>query len=72
MGMFDDDLPESTAPVDTTEITTTILYFSKEELAEFRKLVKRGMKQMHPDNFLEKATIPDILLTVLREKYADV
>lgn len=72
MGMFDSDLVENNSPVDKTQITTTILYYSTEELKLFRTLAKRGIKQMYPNNFKEKGNIADFLLTILKEKYEDV
>lgn len=69
MGLFDDIPEANTAPADNTEITTMILYFSTEELKEFRKLAKHGMKQFWPDRFKEDANITDFLLRILREKY---
>ena len=42
---FDVDYGVDTSPIDNTEITTTILYFSKEELARFKKLCKLGIKK---------------------------
>ena len=52
---------------DDTNITTTILYFSEEELKEFKQLCKVGMKKEFTD--LQGANIPDLLLTTLRKNY---
>ena len=37
MRLFEDDWGVDNSPVDNTEITTTILYFSTKELKEFKK-----------------------------------
>lgn len=70
-GFFEDDLPVNSDPVDTTEITTTQLYFSSTEQELFKKLCKTGMKAMWPNDFKEKANLPDFLLTVLKERYGN-
>lgn len=70
MELFPLDIPKNNDPIENLEITTTILFMSKEELKEFKKLCKEGMKQMFPETFQEKANLPDFLLTVLREKYS--
>lgn len=69
LDLFQDEWGKDKSPVDNTEITTTILYFSKEELKEFKKLCKEGMKKEWPNDFQEKANMPDFLLKILREKY---
>ena len=67
--LFADDWGEDNSPIDNTEITTTLLYFSKEELAEFKKLCKIGIKQMFGQEAIVKGNLSDFLLTDLRKKY---
>lgn len=69
MKLFEDDFEINESPVDNTEITTTLLYFSKEELKEFKLLCKKGIKAEHPDDFLKKGNISDLLLNLLRKNY---
>ena len=38
MKLFEDEWGIDTSPVDETEITTTMLYFSKQELNTFKRL----------------------------------
>lgn len=71
MELFEYDYGKDDSPVDETDITTTILYFSKEELVEFKKHCKVAMKIEFPENFQEKGNISDLLLKILREKYAN-
>lgn len=59
------NLPKSNEPVERKEITTTILYFEKNELKEFKELTKKGMKKMYPDTFKDE-NFSDFLLEILR------
>lgn len=69
MELFEYEWGEDNSPLDNTEITTTILYFSKEELAEFKALCKTGMKQMFGEKVIEKGNISDFLLNTLKNLY---
>lgn len=54
---------------DETEITTTILYFSSEELATFRKLCKKGIKKEYGEEYQQRGNLSDFLLKILKERY---
>lgn len=69
--LFEDDWGENNSPEDNTEITTTILYFSKEELTEFKALCKKGIKDMFGNESMEKGNISDLLLNVLKQRYGN-
>lgn len=60
------------SPTDQTEITTTILYFSKEELREFKTLCREGIKKEFGEEFQQRGNLSDLLLKLLREKYGNV
>ena len=45
MKLFDDNWGVDNSPIEDVEITTTILYFSRTELKEFKRLCKKGIKQ---------------------------
>jgi hypothetical protein len=72
MKLFEDDWGINNDPIDNTEITTTILYFSKEELNQFKKLCKEGMKKEFGNEYQQKGNLSDLLLKILNEKYADL
>jgi hypothetical protein len=72
MELFEKDWGINNSEFDDTEITTTILYFSKIELAKFRKLCKLGIKKEFANEFQEKGNIPDLLLKILTEKYENL
>ena len=57
--------------IDNTEISTTLLYYSKEEMAEFKRLCKAGMKKEFPETF-QDSNISDLILTLLKKNYAEV
>lgn len=69
MKLFEDDWGVDNSPIEEVEITTTILYFSKEELKQFKKLCKDGIKEMFNEDFQQKGNLSDFLLNVLNEKY---
>jgi hypothetical protein len=71
MGLFDDEWGVDESPIENVEITTTILYFSKQELKEFKALAKKGIKQEFGEQFQQKGNLPDLILKLLKDKYED-
>lgn len=69
MKLFEDDWGVDNSPEDDTQITTTILYFSEEELKEFKQLCKEGIKVEFKEDFQQKGNLSDFLLTVLKRHY---
>ena len=67
MKLFDDDWGVDNSAIDNTEITTTILYFSKEELKEFKNLSKLGIKKHYADQAQQKGNLSDYLLLILKK-----
>jgi hypothetical protein len=72
MKLFEDDWGVNDSPIDNTEITTTILYFSKEELKEFKSLCKEGMKKEFGEEYQTKGNISDFLLIILKQRYGNL
>lgn len=72
MKLFEDDWGVNDSPIDSTEITTTILYFSKEELKEFKSLCKEGMKKEFSEEYQTKGNISDFLLIILKQRYGNL
>tara|TARA_R100001244_G_scaffold132281_1_gene107885 strand:+ start:1681 stop:1953 length:273 start_codon:yes stop_codon:yes gene_type:complete len=70
MKLFEDDFGIDTSAPDATEITTTILYFSKEEMKLFKQLCKKGMQKEMLN--LSTANISDFLLLILKQKYENL
>ena len=56
MRLFEDEWGVDESPVDNTEITTTILYFSSDELREFKQLSRVGIKKEFGQEFQQKET----------------
>ncbi|MES2287297.1 MAG: hypothetical protein V4547_16515 [Bacteroidota bacterium] len=70
MKLFEDDFGEGGKEVeDDVNITTTLLYFSDEELTEFKTLAKAGIKKEFGQEFQQKGNLTDFLLIVLRKNY---
>ena len=72
MKLFEDNWGVDNSPVDDTEITTTILYFSKQELRQFKKLCKAGIKIEFGEAYQQKGNLSDFLLKILNERYGTV
>ena len=72
MKLFEDDWGVDESPVDNTEITTTLLYFSSNELRQFKKLCKAGMKVEFKEDFQQKGNLRDFLLKILNKNYGDI
>lgn len=70
MGIFDIDYGKDESPVDNTRITNSMLiYHSEEDMAEFKKLCKIGIKAMYGEERSTKGNISDFLLVTLRAIY---
>ncbi len=71
MKLFDDDWGVDQSPIEEVEITTTILYFSRLELKEFKRLCKIGIKKEFGQEYQQKGNLSDLLLKILKQKYDD-
>lgn len=72
MKLFEDDWGVDNSPIDETEITTTILYFSTKELKQFKKLCKAGIKKEFSETYQQKGNLSDFLLKILKERYENI
>lgn len=72
MKLFADEWGVDNSPIDNTEITTTLLYFSAEELKEFKALCKKAIKKEFGIQYQLKGNLSDLLLIILREKYGSL
>ena len=72
MKLFEDDWGVDNSLIDETEITTTILYFSTDELRQFKQLCKKGIKQEFNDEFKQKGNLSDFLLLILKRHYGNL
>lgn len=72
MKLFEDDWGVDNSPIDETEITTTILYFSPQELRQFKKLCKVGIKLEFGEQYQQKGNLSDFLLTILKQRYENI
>lgn len=72
MRLFEDDWGVDNSPIDDTEITTTILYFSTQELKEFKKLCKAGIKKEFNQTAQQKGNLSDFLLLILKRHYENI
>lgn len=69
MKLFEDEWGVDNSPIDETEITTTILYFSTDELKQFKRLCKVGIKKEYNSEFQQKGNLSDFLLLILKRNY---
>jgi hypothetical protein len=71
MKLFDDNWGIDESPIEDVEITTTILYFSRQELKEFKSLCKKGIQKEFGEQYQQKGNLSDLLLKVLKQNYDD-
>jgi hypothetical protein len=69
--LFEDDWGVDNSPIDNTEITTTILYFSEQELKLFKKLCKKGIQELYKQEYQQKGNLSDFLLHTLKQSYGE-
>lgn len=71
MKLFEDDFGVDESPEDKTQITTTLLYFSEEELKQFKRMAKQAMRILYGAQATEKGNLSDTLLAVLNKFIED-
>jgi len=69
MKLFEDNWGIDNSPIEDVEITTTILYFSREELKEFKALCKKGIQKEYGEEYQQKGNLSDFLLMLLKRNY---
>lgn len=67
MKLFEDNWGIDNSPIEEVEITTTLLYFNKEELKQFKHLCKTGMRKVYGDDAQTKGNLSDYLLLILKQ-----
>lgn len=72
MELFENILSKDDSPLENVEITTTILYMSKDELKEFKKLAKEGIKRLWKCDFQQKGNLSDYILHLIRKDNEDI
>ena len=63
--MFDLKLEPDNSPIEDCNISTFQLYYSDQQLREFKELSKFGMMNMYQQDF-DKRNVSDFLLDLLR------
>lgn len=71
MKLFEDDWGVDNSPIENVEITTTMLYFSRQELKQFKTLCKKGIKKEFGQEYQQKGNLSDLLLKLLKQNYDD-
>jgi len=69
MKLFDDNWGVDNSPIEDVEITTTILYFSRQELKQFKALCKKGIQKEYGEEYQQKGNLSDFLLMLLKRNY---
>ncbi len=67
--LFGLEIPKNNDEKEDIHITTTILYMSENELKEFKKLCKIGIKELFPNTYQEKGNYTDLILHLLKKEY---
>ena len=71
MKLFEYEFEQNTEPIDNTEITGTLLYYTKDNCKEFKLLCKKGMEQTYTKEQLKEANISDFILKTLKDRYGN-
>lgn len=71
MKLFEDNWGVDNSAIEDVEITTTLLYFSRKELKEFKTLCKKGIRVEFGEEYQQKGNLSDLLLKILKQKYND-
>lgn len=66
----DHDFPENNDPVDETEISQKIFYYSTKEWKELTKMAKPAMRFYWPDDPFNHGNLSDLFLKLLK-RYHD-
>tara|TARA_R110001592_G_scaffold231480_3_gene488620 strand:+ start:1327 stop:1551 length:225 start_codon:yes stop_codon:yes gene_type:complete len=69
MKLFEYEFEQNVEPVDDTEITGTLLYYTKDNRKLFKQLCKKGMEQTYNKDLLQEANISDFILKTLKDHY---
>lgn len=72
MKLFEDNWGVDESPIEEIEITTTMLYFSKQELKQFKALCKKGIKKELGEDLQQKGNLSDFLLLILNREYGNI
>jgi hypothetical protein len=64
--MFDVILEPDNSPIDNTNITSFQLFFSTDEMRDFKEQCKKGMIKMFPSTF-DKQNVNDFLLQLVQQ-----
>jgi|TARA_R100000479_G_scaffold14568_1_gene5650 hypothetical protein len=71
MRLFEYEFPKNNEPVDDTEITNALLYFTHANRREFKRLCKKGMEVEYSKDELKTANISDFILYILKKNYGE-
>ena len=72
MKLFEYEFPKNNEPVDDTEITNALLYFTHANRDEFKRLCKKGMEVEYEKDQLKTANISDFILYILKKHYGNL
>ena len=64
---FEDFMDKDNSSLDDTQITTTLLYYSQDELKEFKQLSKELIKKYYGEEYKD-GNVSDLILKVFRNE----
>jgi hypothetical protein len=64
---FEDFMQKDNSPLDNTQITTTLLYYSQDELKEFKQLSKELIKKYYGEDYKD-GNVSDLILKIFRNE----
>lgn len=68
--LFDLEPPKDNSPIEKLNITYMQLYYEEGDLIEFKRLCKRGMMRMYPDDY-QNQNISAFIFQLLKQYNAE-
>jgi hypothetical protein len=63
--LFEQELPKDNSPIERLNVTYIQLYYSDEEMRQFKDMCKRGMMRLWPDTY-QQQNVSDFIFNLVK------
>jgi hypothetical protein len=63
--LFEQELPKDNSPIERLNVTYIQLYYSDEEMRQFKEMCKRGMMRLWPDTY-QQQNVSDFIFNLVK------
>jgi hypothetical protein len=63
--LFEQELPKDNSPIERLNVTYVQLYYSDEEMRQFKEMCKRGMMRLWPDTY-QQQNVSDFIFNLVK------